>query len=384
VVHPVSSLSVEGVLPPTLNQSLAMSSDDGGAAMAAAAKRIEIPDADRAVLERTVRSPTAQARMVERSRIVLAAGEGCSANEIAARVGCSTNTVQKWRGRFERDGLAALSDLPRPGKPLVHGPEVRAQLIAKACTRPQPSSEGVRRERWTYQQLADEVGLSRSHAHSILAEAEVKPHLLEQWVMSEFSADFNERAAEVCGLYLDPPENAIVVSIDEKSGVQAKGRARPDSPTEQKRPARRDNEYVRNGTQNLFAALRVHAGEVSGMASKTRNRFDFIEFLDQLEGEIPAGKQVVAVLDNLSTHKTKEVDDWLAEHPRWRFHFTPTHASWLNQVEIFFSILQRRLLRNGVFDSEADLAEQMLAFVEHYNLTAQPFNWTYTGKVLVA
>ncbi len=352
--------------------------------MAAAAKRIEIADEDRAVLERTVRSPTAQARMVERSRIVLAAGAGCPANEIAARVGCSTNTAKKWRGRFERDGLAGLSDRPRPGKPLVHGPEVRAQLIAKACTRPPASAEGVRRERWTYQQLADEVGLSRSHAHAILAAAEVKPHLLEQWVMSEFSEDFNERAAEVCGLYLDPPENAIVVSIDEKSGVQAKGLARPDSPTKPNRPARRDDEYVRNGTQNLFAALQVHAGEVSGMASKTRNRFDFIEFLDQLEAEIEAGKQVVAVLDNLSTHKTKEVEDWLAEHPRWRFQFTPTHASWLNQIEIFFSILQRRVIRNGVFDSEADLAEQMLAFVEHYNLTARPFNWTYTGKVLVA
>jgi len=352
--------------------------------MAAKAKQIEITEEDRAVLERTVRSRTAEARMVERSRIVLEAGEGRSAAEIGRRVGCSTNTAKKWRGRFERDGLEGLSDLPRPGKPLVHGAEVRARLIAKACTRPEPTPEGVRRERWTYQELADEVGLSCSHAHSILAEADVRPHLTEYWVMSELGPEFDAQAAEVCGLYLDPPKNAIVVSIDEKSGVQAKGLARPESAPAPGKPARRDNEYVRNGTQNLFAALQVHAGEVSGMPSKTRNRFDFIEFLDQLEGEIPAGKEVIAVLDNLSTHKTKEVGDWLAEHPRWRFQFTPTHASWLNQVEIFFSILQRRLIRNGAFDSEADLAEQMLAFVEHYNLTAKPFNWTYTGKVLVA
>lgn len=352
--------------------------------MAAPAKRIEITDADRAVLERTVRSRTAQARMVERSRIVLAAGEGRSAAEIAARVGCSTNTAKKWRGRFERDGVEGLSDLPRPGKPLVHGPALRARLIAKACTRPGPSAEGVRRERWTYQELADELGLSRSHAHSILSEADVRPHLTEYWVMSELGPEFDAQAAEVCGLYLDPPKGAIVVSIDEKSGVQAKGLARPESAPAAGKPARRDNEYKRNGTQNLFAALQIHAGEVSGMPSKTRNRFDFIRFLDQLEDEIPAGKQVIAVLDNLSTHKTEEVDDWLQEHPRWRFQFTPTHASWLNQIEIFFSILQRRVIRNGVFDSESDLAEQMLAFVEHYNLTAKPFNWTYTGKVLVA
>jgi transposase len=120
------------------------------------------------------------------------------------------------------------------------------------------------------------------------------------------------------------------------------------------------------------------------MPSKTRNRFDFIRFLDQLEGEIPAGKQVIAVLDNLSTHKTEEVDEWLTAHPRWRFQFTPKHASWLNQVEIFFSILQRRLIKHGVFDSEQDLATQMLAFVEHYNQTAKPFKWTYAGKVLEA
>ena len=352
--------------------------------MPAATKKIEITTEDRAVLERTVRSQTAEARMVERSRIVLESGQGRSAAEIAAHVGCSANTVKKWRGRFERDGLEGLSDLPRPGKPLVHGPEVRARLIAKACTRPDPTPEGVRRERWTYQELAEEVGLSTSHAHSILAEADVRPHLTEYWVMSELGPEFDAQAAEVCGLYLDPPENAIVVSIDEKSGVQAKGLARPDKPTKPHKPARRDNEYVRNGTQNLFAALKVHVGEVSSMASKTRNRFDFIEFLDQLEGEIPATKQVVAVLDNLSTHKTKEVDEWLAAHPRWRFQFTPTHASWLNQVEIFFSTLQRKVIRHGSFDSEADLAEQMLAFVEHYNQTAKPFNWTYTGKVLVA
>ena len=134
----------------------------------------------------------------------------------------------------------------------------------------------------------------------------------------------------------------------------------------------------------MFAALQVHHGQGSGMTSNTRNRWDFLAFLEQLEGEIPVGQRVIAVLDNLSTHKTKEVKDWLVEHPRWQLIFTPKHASWLNQVEIFFSILTRRVLKHGAFAGPEDLATQMLAFVEHYNLTAQPFAWTYTGKVLAA
>ncbi len=136
----------------------------------------------------------------------------------------------------------------------------------------------------------------------------------------------------MCGLYLDPPEGAIVVSVDEKTSIAAREPARPDTPPQPGRPARRDSEYLRNGTQNLFAALQVHSGTVSGMTAPTRNQFDFIAFLDQLEAEIPAGRQVIAVLDNLSTHKTQAVEAWLDEHPRWRFAFTPKHASWLRRV----------------------------------------------------
>lgn len=352
--------------------------------MAAHAKRIEIAAQDRAVLEKWARSRVTERRLCDRARMVLMAAEGRPASEIAERVGCSDETAKRWRSRYQREGLDGLRDRPKSGRPLIHDDRKRAKLIALACTRPPDVGEGVRRERWSYAELAEAVGISRSRAHAILAEAEIRPHLTQYWVMSELGPDFDAQAAEVCGLYLDPPKNAIVVSIDEKSGIQAKGLARADTAPAPGRSARRDNEYVRNGTQNLFAALEVHAGEVTPMASKTRNRFDFIRFLELIEAEIPAGKQVIAVLDNLSTHKTEEVDDWLAKHPRWRFQFTPTHASWLNQVEIFFSILARRLLKHGAFDSEEDLATQMLAFVEHYNLTAKPFAWTYTGKVLVA
>ena len=350
--------------------------------MAAHAKRIEIAAGDRPVLQRWANARAAERRLVDRARIVLLAGEGRPASEIAERVGCSLPTVKTWRARYQREGLDGLRDRPKTGRPLTHGPEVRAKLIALACTRPPDTDEGVRRERWTHAELAEQVGMSESQAHEILRGADIRPHLPEQWVMSELCPDFDAQAADVCGLYLDPPQNAIVVSIDEKTSIAAREPARPDILPAPGRPARRDGEYVRNGTTNLFAALQVHHGEVSGMTSATRNRWDFMAFLEQLEAEIPADQRVIAILDNLSAHKTKDVEDWLAEHPRWRFVFTPKHASWLNQVECFFSILARRLLRHGAFTSPEDLAAQMLAFVEHYNLTAQPFKWTYTGKVL--
>jgi transposase len=355
--------------------------------MPALVKRIEVGDEDRVELERVVRSSTAEVRMVERAQIVLYAGEGRSAAEIGGMVGCSTNTVQKWRSRYERDGIAGLDDLPRSGKPLVYSQADRARLIAKACTRPPETPEDAQQERWTYEQLGATVGMSGSQAHTILARADIKPHLTDYWMMTDFSQpEFEERCKEVCGLYVDPPENVLVVSIDEKTGIQAKVPTKPDVLPAPGRPTRREHEYVRNGTQCLFACLKVHEGDVLAMPSKTRNRHDLIRFLDQLDSEIPIvkGQQIVAISDNLSTRGTQEVKDWLKDHPRWRFQFTPTHASWLNQIEIFFSILYRRLLKHGIFFSEEDLAEQMLAFIETYNQTAKPFKWTYTGKVLEA
>jgi len=354
------------------------------AAMAAHAKRIEILVEDRAVLERWAGARATQRRLVDRARIVLMAGEGRPASEIARRVGCSLPTVKTWRARYECERLDGLRDLCKSGRPLTHGQDVRARLIALACTRPPETVEGVRRERWTHRELAAQVGMSESQAHAILREADVRPHLTEYWVMSELGPDFDAQAAAVCGLYLDPPANAIVVSIDEKTSIAARQPARPDMAPAPGRPARRDSEYLRNGTTNLFAALAVHHGEVSGMTAPTRNQWDFIAFLEQLEAEIPAGQQVIAILDNLSTHKTPNVAAWLDAHPRWKMVFTPKHASWLNQVEIFFSILTRRLLRHGQFTDADDLATQMLAYVEHHNLTARPFAWTYTGKVLTA
>jgi transposase len=277
--------------------------------MAAPAKCIEVPREDRAELERVVRSATEQVRMVERAQIVLYAAEGHSAAVIARMVGCATVTAQKWRSRYEREGMAGLFDLPRPGKPLTYSCEERARLIAKACTRPPDTPAGQRRERWSYDELAAEVGMSSSHAHTILARADVKPHLTDYWVMSDFTdPKFEQRLKEVCGLYVDPPENVLVVSIDEKTGIQAKAPTKPDTPAAPGKPPRREHEYVRNGTQCLFACLKVKEGDVLGMPSKTRNRHDLIRFLNRCDQEIPVveGQQIVAVSDNLSTRRTEE------------------------------------------------------------------------------
>jgi len=352
-------------------------------------KRISVSAEDRAELERIVRARRCERRVLERAQIVLLAAEGMSAAKIAERVGCSPKLVMRWRSRYEQDGLAGLGDLPRSGRPLTHGPEKRALLIAKACTRPPETESGQRRERWTHRQLGEAVGISESQAHVILSRAEIKPHRTEYWVMTDFDQPyFEERCSEVCGLYLDPPRNALVLSIDEKTSVQAKGLARPDTlpePGKRKR-ARRDYEYTRNGTMNLFAALRVHTGETHAMTCTTRNSLDLIRFLEEIEDTIPPakGREVIAIMDNLSTHKSKETKAWLRAHPHWQFVFTPNHASWLNQVECLFGILCRQLLKHGHFDTPQDLAEQMLAYIETRNQTATPFQWTYNGKILDA
>jgi transposase len=356
-------------------------------AVKGAGRRVEIGGEGRAELERIARAVSGEVRMVERARIVLAASEGLTAAQIAERVGCAERTVKKWRGRYTKLGMEGLRDRPRSGRPLTHGPEKRALLIAKACTRPPETESGQRRERWTHRELGEQVGISESQAHVILSRAEIRPHRTEYWVMTDFDQPyFGERCREVCGLYLNPPANALVLSIDEKTSVQAKGLARPDALPAPGKDARRDYEYTRNGTMNLFAALRVHTGETHAMTGTTRNSLDLIRFLEEIDDTIPPakGREIIAIMDNLSTHKSKETKAWLRAHPHWRFVFTPNHASWLNQVECLFGILCRQLLKHGHFDTPQDLAEQMLAYIETRNQTATPFKWTYAGKVLHA
>lgn len=342
------------------------------------AVEIELNDDQRGSLEAIVRSPCSEQRMVTRARVVLAAADGMPNRQIAGQVGLSERKVGVWRNRFAEHGLEGLKDLPRPGKPLVYDHDKRVEVFKTACSDP-PEGE----THWTVRSLADAVGVGKSQTHEILSQADLKPHQVRSWLTS-LDPEFDTKQADVCGLYLSPPENAIVVSLDEKTQVQARQPIRKELPMKPGKPARREFEYKRHGVQALLAALLVHTGEVIGEVYDRNTRVEFLDFLDRLEAEIPAGKEVHAILDNLQVHKTPEVIAWLDAHPRWMFHFTPTHASWLNQIELFFSILTRRLLRRGIFTSQADLRTQLLAFIERYNPTAKPFAWTYQGKPLHA
>jgi transposase len=331
---------------------------------------------ERAQLELIVASPTSEQRLVRRAKVGLLAEQGLTNEQIAPQAGLSAHKVGKWRRRIAEEGIAGLADRPRAGGPRRYGHDERLRVFQTACS-PPPQGE----THWTVRSLAAAVGIGKSQTQVILAEADLKPHQVRSWLTS-IDPDFETKQAEVCGLYLDPPEGAIVVSLDEKTGVQAKEPIRAEIAIAPGRPARREFEYKRHGTVALLAGLLVHSGEIRGAVYERNSRVEFLDFLDRLEAEIPADKDVHAILDNLQVHKTPEVKAWLAANPRWHFHFTPTHASWLNQIELWFSILSRRLLRRGVFRSKDDLKAQLLAFIERYNPTAKPFAWTYAGKPL--
>ena len=340
------------------------------------AAEVVLRDEQRTELERIVRASTSEQRLVKRARVALLADKGLVNEEIAALVGLSAHKVGKWRRRVAEEGIAGLADRPRPGGPRRYGHDKRLRVFQRACS-PPPEGE----TQWTVRTLAAAVGIGKSQTHAILSEADLKPHQVRSWLTS-IDPEFETKQAEVCGLYLDPPEGAIVVSIDEKTSVQAKEPIRKEIPVARGKPAQREFEYKRHGTVALLAALLVHTGEVKGNVYERNSRVEFLDFLELLEAEIPADKQVHAILGNLQVHKTPEVCAWLDTHPRWHFHFTPTHASWLNQIELFFSILSRRLLRRGTFKSKEDLKAQLLSFIERYNPTAKPFAWTYQGKPL--
>jgi transposase len=337
---------------------------------------VVLTSGQRAQLERIVRAPTSEQRLVKRARLVLLAEKGLTNEEIAAIVALSPHKVGKWRRRFAEEGITGLADRARRGGPRRYGHDERLRVFQTACS-PPPEGE----TQWTVRSIAAVVGIGKSQVQKILAEADLKPHQVRSWLTS-IDPEFETKQTDVCGLYLNPPEGAIVVSIDEKTSLQAKEPIRAEIPLRPGRPARREFEYKRHGTVALLAALLVHTGEVKGNVYERNSRVEFLAFLERLETEIPADRQVHAILDNLQVHKTPEVVAWLETHPRWHFHFTPTHASWLNQIELWFSILSRRLLRRGIFSSKNDLKAQLLSFIDRYNPTAKPFAWTYQGKPL--
>lgn len=342
---------------------------------------LKLRPGDRAVLEAWTRAGTVEARIAKRARIVLLAAGGESNRLIGERVDLHYNQVAVWRRRYEQLGLAGLDDEERAGRPCVYDHD-DVLLLVKTVTEPPPDGA----TRWTMEALAaamhaNGVTISASQVWRICRALDLKPWQVESW-MTSHDPDFWEKAGDVCGLYLNPPENVVVWSVDEKSGMQAKSRINPTKPAVPGIPARREFEYRRHGTAVLFAALNVHDGGVAGWVTDSTRSENFVDFLGDLVAQTPAGLDLHCIVDNLKTHSTELVAQFLQQHPHVHLHFTPTHASWLNQVELFFSILERRLLRRGEFASVDELAERVIGFIKDYNRRAAPFRWTYDGRPL--
>src|SRR5215207_3979612 len=342
---------------------------------------LELRPGDREELERRVRSNTVPARDAERARLVLMAADGGSNRDIGTAIGMHYNQVAVWRRRYGEFGLVGLADGERSGRPPVYDHD-DVLLLVMTVTEPAPNQA----TRWTMEAIAARmsehgVPISASQVWRICKSLDLKPWQTESW-MTSHDPDFWAKAADVCGLYLNPPDNAVVWSVDEKSGIQAKSRVNPTRPAVPGIPVRREFEYRRHGTAVLFAGLNVHEGDIAAWVTDSTRTENFVDFLADLVAQTPRGMQLHCIVDNLSAHFTPKVEAFLDKHPRVFLHNTPTHASWLNQVELFFSILERRLLRNGEFDSVEALATRIIAFINDYNRRATPYRWTYDGRPL--
>ena len=337
--------------------------------MSRVAVAIQCSEADRVALERFGESRTAEARLVERARIVLGCLAGQRNDEIAGRLGLQAATVALWRRRFATGGLAGLHDRPRSGKPPASPPGVLRQRILTQLEAPPPDGWAT----WDGPTLARALGVSADAVWRVLRTDGIQLRRLRSWCVST-DPEFTVKAADVIGLYLHPPQNALVLSVDEKPSMQALERKTGYVYTSSGKLVRGlQRTDKRHGTLNLFAALNVATGTIQSKTTATKKRPDFQAFLDGVIADVPPGQTIHVILDNDRTHTRN--DAWLADHPHVQFHFTPTSASWLNQVEIWFSMFTRTTLRGASFTSTAQLTQAIEAFIAAYHPSAAPFVW---------
>jgi transposase len=320
---------------------------------------------------------TSPQRLVLRARIALAAGAGDDNEKIARDLDCGVKTVREWRGRFAVRGVPGIFDKPRSGRPETHGPSARLAVVAVATSLP-PDGETA----WSQAAIARRLGergldISRAAVGRVLAEAHVRPHKVRGWLNRADDPSFWAKAGAVCRLYLNPPPGTVLISIDEKTGIQAKSRTHPDIPGRARRDARREFEYVRHGTVSIVAALNVANGQVIAERIRRNDSVAFMKFLAMLDQHIAPGLRIHLIMDNGSSHTSRATRAWIAAHPRFTVTYTPKHASWLNMVEQWFSILTRKLLRRGDFASQEDLENQITEFTIGYNKTAHRWKWRY-------
>ncbi len=342
---------------------------------------IELSGGDRARLEHLARRVNAPHRMVVRAKIVLAAADGAGNAAIARRLGLGVDTVRRWRRRFSEHGPAGLADRKRPGRPKIYGPAEQLTIVATVTQQvPQAGSH------WSHRLLAaalkQQVGISAAQIGRILKALSIKVHRVRGWLNRPADPDFAAKAAAVCDLYLNPPPDTALLSLDEKTSIQAKSRKHPTRPAAPGQAEHREFEYIRHGTASLMAALDVSTGQVLGRIIERNNSATFTDFLHELDQMIHPDLDIHLIMDNGSSHTSKATKAWLSAHPRFKVTYTPKHANWLNQIELFFSILTRQLLRRGEFSSRQDLANKIENFIEVYDRTAKPFRWTYDGSPL--
>jgi transposase len=348
--------------------SIVSNRHDGRQAMPQRAE-IVLSDEQREVLERWARRPKSSQALALRCRIVLAAAEGEQSREIAARLGCNSSTVGKWRGRFARRGLDGLHDEPRPGKPRSIGDDDIERVIVRTLEQQPPHAT-----HWSTRSMAAATGMSQTAISRIWRAFGLKPHQTEAFKLSP-DPQFIDKVRDIVGLYLNPPDAAVVMCVDEKSPIQALDRSAPVLPLMPGVPQRHTHDYVRNGTTNLYAALDVASGQVIADTSPRHRAEEFRRFLNLIERSVPTHLDVHVVLDNSSTHKTPVIQRWLQRHPRFTLHFTPTYSSWLNLVERWFAELTTKSIKRSAHRSVRDLVASIRTWIATWNDDPRPYVW---------
>jgi transposase len=339
---------------------------------------LTLTDDERQTLVRWARrAKTAQA-LALRAKIVLACADGQTNQQVAEQLGIWPQTVGKWRGRFVAERLEGLSDEPRPGRPRTIADERVEQVLTKTLEEPPPNHDS----HWSTRSMARATGMSQTAISRIWRAFGLKPHLQETWKLST-DPQFIDKVRDIVGLYLDPPEAALVLCVDEKSQIQALDRTAPSLPILPTTPARRSHDYVRNGTTSLFAALDMASGKVISAMHRRHRHQEFLQFLKTIDRNVPAELEVHLICDNYGTHKTPEIKRWLLRHPRFQLHLTPTYSSWLNLVERWFAELTTRKLRRSAHRSVAELEADIRGWVDAWNEDPKPFVWTKTADEIL-
>ena len=332
---------------------------------------LKVSAADKSELQAKLRCRSLPAEDVRRADIILRLAEGQAQRAVARQMRCSINTVRLWRERFEVEGLAGLYGRHQGRHVEADSPELEAKILDHTRRSPKDGST-----HWSTRKLAEALGINHMRVARTWAKAGLQPHRMRRYMASD-DPDFHRKATDVIGLYLKPPTNAVVFCVDEKTAIQALDRLDPVLPLSAGRAERHGFEYFRHGTLSLYAALNTQTGEVLGRTTGKHTSAEFVAFLAELVSGQPKQREIHVIVDNLSAHKTERVRLFLEEHRQVKLHFTPTYSSWLNQVELWFSKIERDVIARGVFSSVKDLAKKLMRYIRHYNRQAKPVKWTY-------